>query len=482
MDAFPSTRTFQRSGRSACRPFRSRLTRLRFAELPGCARSSAVDEPAKPLTARFEVAELVEARAGRAEQHDLAGRGGGARPRPPPARACRIDAAARRRPPRASAGAPRRSDRRRGRAPRPRRAAARKSSPLPRPPRIRWTLAGANERSATSVDRDVGRLRVVDVEHAAARGRPPRAGARRPGTCASASATAAPGTPRAERHGRGGHRVLEVVGAAQAHVGGPRSAARPRHHSHPPSPRRSAPGALAERSAGAALPGTAGPSAGTPRGRRGPGARTARASPPCTLAMSPWRSRWSGARLSSTAASGANAARPRAGTRTPRRRSRSRIERPVAVRRRGREPAEREPDVAGDDDRPPAARWIAPISSTVVVLPLVPVTAISSLGSRRQASSSSPITVIPRARAAAISGPRRGTPGLLTTQRPVERGIARRDQLDPGGRQLAPRAGRRRSTPITRSPRAASASAAAVPERASPTTRYGPPGSGGRVT
>ncbi len=38
----------------------------------------------------------------------------------------------------------------------------------------------------------------------------------------------------------------------------------------------------------------------------------------------------------------------------------------------------------------PAARWMAPSSSTVVVLPLVPVTARKRLGSSRQASSSSP--------------------------------------------------------------------------------------------
>ena len=52
-----------------------------------------------------------------------------------------------------------------------------------------------------------------------------------------------------------------------------------------------------------------------------------------------------------------------------------------------------------------------------MVLPLVPVTATKRFGSRRQASSSSPITGKPRSRAAAIAGAVAGTPGLLTTQR-----------------------------------------------------------------
>ena len=46
--------------------------------------------------------------------------------------------------------------------------------------------------------------------------------------------------------------------------------------------------------------------------------------------------------------------------------------------------------------------------------------------------------------------------------------------------QASRRRARPASTPTTRSPRARSASAAATPLRASPTTRYGPPGRGGR--
>ena len=65
----------------------------------------------------------------------------------------------------------------------------------------------------------------------------------------------------------------------------------------------------------------------------------------------------------------------------------------------------------------PAVRCRWPSSSVVVVLPLVPVTAMTSLGTQRQASSSSPRTGRPRSRAAAITGAVGGTPGDLTTAR-----------------------------------------------------------------
>ena len=123
----------------------------------------------------------------------------------------------------------------------------------------------------------------------------------------------------------------------------------------------------------------------------------------------------------------------------------------------------------------PAARQIAPSSSTVVVLPLVPVTATNGLGSSRHASSSSPVTSMPRSRAAATTGASRGTPGLLTTvptRSSSSTPVAPRCNSTPG-RSIS---GRPESTPIT-SPCAASIRAA--PDRASPTTRYGPGGSGG---
>ena len=52
----------------------------------------------------------------------------------------------------------------------------------------------------------------------------------------------------------------------------------------------------------------------------------------------------------------------------------------------------------------PAVRCRWPISSVVVVLPLVPVTAQKAFGISRQASSSSPVTSIPRSRAARTTG------------------------------------------------------------------------------
>ncbi len=61
----------------------------------------------------------------------------------------------------------------------------------------------------------------------------------------------------------------------------------------------------------------------------------------------------------------------------------------------------------------PPARSIAPISSVVVVLPLVPVTPTNGLDSIRCASSTSPHTGTPAARAARTTGASPGTPGLL---------------------------------------------------------------------
>jgi hypothetical protein len=130
----------------------------------------------------------------------------------------------------------------------------------------------------------------------------------------------------------------------------------------------------------------------------------------------------------------------------------------------------------------PASRWMWPISSVVVVFPLVPVTAMKSLGISRQASSSSPITASPRSRAAATTGASRGTPGLLTS-------VRARDTSSPPGvptctstpaSRSLPVSGVPLSQPITSPPRARRASAAAEPDRASPATRYGPGGSSGR--
>ena len=93
----------------------------------------------------------------------------------------------------------------------------------------------------------------------------------------------------------------------------------------------------------------------------------------------------------------------------------------------------------------PASRCRWPISSTVVVLPLEPVTAMNSCSpSSRQPVSYSPSTGIPRSRAAATTGASFGTPGLLITL------PAPREQLDAVG------AARARSTPAARRRSAAS--------------------------
>src|SRR3954447_20683529 len=108
-----------------------------------------------------------------------------------------------------------------------------------------------------------------------------------------------------------------------------------------------------------------------------------------------------------------------------------------------------------------------PMSSTVVVLPFVPVTATNSFGMSRHANSTSPRTGMPRARASAITGASAGTPGDLTTARACS------SSARPSDPSLL-------SWPSARSPRAPSTCSTASPERARPTTRYGPPGSGGR--
>ena len=119
----------------------------------------------------------------------------------------------------------------------------------------------------------------------------------------------------------------------------------------------------------------------------------------------------------------------------------------------------------------PASRYMAPSNSTVVVFPLVPVTATNSLGISRQASSSSPTISSPRSLALTITGACWGTPGLFTTVcargRRSSPSVFRRTSMPsrPSASGGAPE-----SQPIT-SPCSRSTRAAAAPERASPTTR-----------
>ncbi len=126
----------------------------------------------------------------------------------------------------------------------------------------------------------------------------------------------------------------------------------------------------------------------------------------------------------------------------------------------------------------PPARWIAPISSTVVVLPLVPVTAMNWFGEhppgqleladhRQPALACGGDHAAPRGHAGALDDAARA---LRAARRPSPPDV----HLDAGLDAAATRRPARRAAhraPITSSPRARSASAAATPERARPTTR-----------
>ena len=96
------------------------------------------------------------------------------------------------------------------------------------------------------------------------------------------------------------------------------------------------------------------------------------------------------------------------------------------------------------------------------------VTATKRCGSRRHASSSSPVTSIPRTSAAATTGACRGTPGLLTTVRTrSSRSTPSVPRCTSASRSTS---GAPESHAIT-SPCGASMRAAALPDRARPTTR-----------
>src|SRR5262245_29207369 len=123
------------------------------------------------------------------------------------------------------------------------------------------------------------------------------------------------------------------------------------------------------------------------------------------------------------------------------------------------------------------ARKSSPVSAVVVVLPLVPVIAMTSASIARQASSSSPTIAIPRARTRESAGIVSGTPGLTTTSsapsnaasgcppvhsRPPSRSSARASS-DSAARSPA-------SDARTRPPTRRTSRAAATPLFARPTT------------
>ena len=194
----------------------------------------------------------------------------------------------------------------------------------------------------------------------------------------------------------------------------------------------------------------------------------------------PWRSRWSSARLSSTPASGAKRSVSS---------SWNDDASATTIVASGRPCSDSEvsasPTLPATITGTLAVRCRCPISSAVVVFPFEPVTAIVSLGSIRQPSSSSPSTPIPASRAAAITGAWPGTPGLLITVSTPARSSTPGEPACTGtparsSSSRRPEGTSPESTPTTSAPSARSASAAATPDRARPTTRYGPGGSGGR--
>ena len=122
----------------------------------------------------------------------------------------------------------------------------------------------------------------------------------------------------------------------------------------------------------------------------------------------------------------------------------------------------------------PPSVSMRPISVVVVDLPLVPVMATMRPASQRDASSSSPMTGTPAARAAATSACRGETPGLRTIRSALFSVSARwppSSRTTPARRSSS--AGSivsRVSVRTTLAPRATSRCAAATPLRAAPTT------------
>jgi hypothetical protein len=123
-------------------------------------------------------------------------------------------------------------------------------------------------------------------------------------------------------------------------------------------------------------------------------------------------------------------------------------------------------------------RRISPVSAVVVVLPFVPVIAMTSLSIARHASSSSPIIGTPRARGPASPGSSSGTPGLTTTRSAPSKASAGWPPVQrrtPGSSASTPTSGARASGAAlseasTRAPSRRASRAAAMPLRASPTT------------
>ena len=281
------------------------------------------------LAALLEVAVLVEARAGRREQHGLAACARCARPRRPRARGRRSGSSS---TPRRRAGRVRRRScgladqvAARGSAPPRAGASAAKSPPFSEPPRIACTPP-SNDAQRRRGGRDVGRLRVVHVEDAVDLGHLLEA-VRDAAELAQRRAHRLRLDAARKRRRRGRHRVLEVVRAAQR-----RSRTTSISGSSAPDRCARRRGAARSRRASPNQTRCAAPPSSRPRERRlggvqhrdvvrRSGARRRAASRRGSCRSSPWRSRWSSAKLRNTADLGRERARcPRAGSSRPRRR------------------------------------------------------------------------------------------------------------------------------------------------------------------
>ena len=185
-------------------------------------------------------------------------------------------------------------------------------------------------------------------------------------------------------------------------------------------------------------------------------------------AKSPCQSRWSGARLRIAAAAGRTDGAECSWKLDSSTASTSYGGSAVTASTTGR------PTLPVATARPPAARSIDSSIRTVVVLPLVPVSASQGGGfgpRSRQASSTSPITSTPAAAAAVSSGASGRQPGETTSRSVPAGGACAPSAIAAPPAASAPvRVDAARSTTVTVAPSRSSTRAAASPDAPAPAT------------
>ncbi len=346
----------------------------------------------KCVAARLEVGVLVEARAGRREQHDLAGAGGGAGARD---RALHVAVGVQRHAGRGERGGDLRPRPRRSGA--PTRSARRRAARAARSPAPSCGRRGSGGRAPGGVGAqrdqrrvDVRRLRVVHVGDAVDARRSAPAGAATPRNVRRPARTASGSIPRARRRRR---RPSRSRGCAAP--GRRISSARHERLAAPRDPRRVLD-----------VHAVVGAERRTARGARRRAARqlVRRRDRDRVRPLAPERVQLRlavGLEASRAGRGGRREVQQHRGVGRERDRvlelERGRLADDVGVRRRARRRARTSavPTLPATATGSPASRWTWPIHSVVVVLPFVPVTAMKSLGSSRQASSSSPTSVEP---------------------------------------------------------------------------------------